>query len=171
MDGGQDRCFLARGRRVAAAALCSFAACASPSPTVRIEVTPAGQAIAGVTRMSFTARAADLPPGAMYEWTFGDGGTATGPVVSHVFPGEGAFVVAVTARAGSRSAESTLAVTARSLTAVWSRPGGPAGFDFYFDLVQRGPVLCGAWWRIRGRSAGRSPAPAYSNSPASSPRT
>jgi hypothetical protein len=93
--------------------------------------------------MSFTAEAADLPGAPVYEWTFGDGGTATGPAVSHVFPGEGAFVVTVTARADSRSAESTVSVAARSLTGVWSRPGGPAGFDFYFELVQQGAVLSG----------------------------
>jgi hypothetical protein len=95
--------------------------------------------------MSFTADAADLPSGdAVYEWTFGDGGTATGREVSHVFPAEGTFAVAVTARAGGGRAESTLGVTARSLTAGWSRPdGGPAGFGFSFDLVQRGPVLTG----------------------------
>ena len=132
-------------RGVIAIAIFSLAACASPSPTVRIAAAPDGQAIVGVTRMSFTAEGADLPPGdTVYEWTFGDGGTATGPVVSHVFPGEGTFVVAVTARGGRRHAESTLNVTARSLTAGWSRAGGgPAGFGFYFELEQRGPVLAG----------------------------
>jgi hypothetical protein len=121
-------------------------ACGSPSPIVHIQVTPDGQAVVGATRMTFTADSAHLSPtNTVYTWTFGDGGTATGPEVDHVFLSEGTFVVTVSASGGGRRAESTASVTARSLTGNWSRPdgGGPAGFGFYFALVQRGTELDG----------------------------
>jgi len=52
--------------------------------------------IAGVTRLTFAGSASD-PDGDVlsYQWSFGDGATASGDTVEHVFQHEGQFEVAL----------------------------------------------------------------------------
>jgi cytochrome c len=68
------------------------------APTVQAAADPAGGGTAPV-RIGFTAAGLD-PDGDQlsYAWSFGDGGTAGGPKVSHVFTTPGAHVVTVTVK-------------------------------------------------------------------------
>jgi PKD domain/CHAP domain len=71
------------------------AAAQQAAPTAAI--VAAHNAVAG-TSVPFAATAAE-PGGSIsgYQWTFGDGVTATGPAVSHVFGDAGLYTVAMTA--------------------------------------------------------------------------
>jgi hypothetical protein len=77
------------------------------APTEKI--ISGGNVVAG-TAMPF-AVAASVPGGSIssYLWTFGDGVTATGPVVSHVFGDPGEYSVAVTATSSFGTATTTTA--------------------------------------------------------------
>lgn len=91
-------------------------------PTASIAVSPEGQAIVGVTTMTFTANASDPDGDALsYAWTLGDGGTGADATVTHVFNREGSFVVTLVARDGKGGSVTTSArVTARTLTGLWT---------------------------------------------------
>ena len=94
------------------------------APSGSIGVALEGQAIAGVTDVEFGATGAD-PDGdpITFSWDFGDGGTASGPSVTHVFTREGTLVVTLTVTdAAGLSGTSTLSVSSRSLNGVWCAP-------------------------------------------------
>ena len=115
-----------------------------PSPTASLVVTPAGQAIVGVTRLRFSGAATGLVGDSLrYEWSFGDGTTGDGALLGHVFQTAGTFDVTLTAsdaRGGAASAGAR--VTVRSLDGAWSDPTpGPAGYGLGFNLAQRGNEL------------------------------
>lgn len=125
-----------------AAIACGLAG--GPSPIIRIVTTPPGVPIVGVTRMTFTTESSGLPAGPLdYSWTFGDGSTARGAVVSHLFTQEGAFDVIVKASGDGKDIQTSVRMPVRSLNGIWQRLDGlgPAGFPFTFRLVQRGNVL------------------------------
>jgi len=90
-------------------------------PTAAITVSPAGQAISGITTMTLTASAAD-PDGdpLTYAWVLGDGGTASGTTVSHRYDTEGTFAVSLTV-SDSRglSATANTTIVARRLSGTW----------------------------------------------------
>jgi hypothetical protein len=82
--------------------------------TVTASATPSR---AGVGQdVTFSAQAADLPPGAQatYDWSFGDGTTASGAVVSHAYAVIGQYAAAVNvtvaASLGSAGASQVLTV-------------------------------------------------------------
>lgn len=66
--------------------------------------------------VTFSAQAADLPPGAVprYDWSFGDGTTGSGPQVTHSYAATGQYAaavnVSVSASLGSAGDSSTLAI-------------------------------------------------------------
>lgn len=92
-----------------------------PPPT--LTVTPSGAAIVGVTAVTFqaTSPAADTT----YSWSFGDGTSASGTTVTHVYTREGSLSAVLTAAKGSATGSTSAAVTVRSVTGTW-RP------DFFF---------------------------------------
>ena len=125
---------------VAVAALASGSgAPANRAPSAGIEYTPGGQAIAGVTVMTFTAVAPD-PDGDVltYHWSFGDGEQSSGPLATHRFAASGTFRVTLTVddgRGGTASAE--VSVVSRTLAGRW------VSGRWTYTLVQNGSVLLG----------------------------
>lgn len=90
-------------------------------PTGSIGMALEGQAITGVTNVDFSATASDRDGDSLtFSWNFGDGNTAIGQNVSHVFAREGTLTVTLTVSDGrGGSGTSTATVTARSLNGVW----------------------------------------------------
>jgi hypothetical protein len=106
------------------------------------------------TIMLFFPRAGD-PDGdpLTYQWNFGDGETATGDQVSHVYQSSGVFTVTLTASDGQASATSQTSVTIRNVTGRWvgrviCPPGRCAGgateFAIAIDAVQNGANVSGS---------------------------
>jgi hypothetical protein len=92
-------------------------------PTVTgISVDPANVVgISSVTEFRFTAQDATDPDGdpLTITWDFGDGTSATGENVSHVYASEGSFSVTATVSDGKNEATATSSVTVRSLSGTW----------------------------------------------------
>lgn len=117
---------------------------ANHPPTATMTITPEGQAITAVTTMTFTANASD-PEGEplSYAWAFGDGGSANGPTVTHVYaePNQ-TFTVTLIARDGLSSTTVMGSVTARTLVGLW-RVTSPAflGIEGYrIDRTSQGSL-------------------------------
>jgi len=114
---------------------------AHASPTVSFLQSPAGTVIAGATAVVFTASASsDSGDALTVTWNLGDGATASGASVVHVYPREGVFAVSVTA-SDSRGGVTTTgaSITVGSLNGRWLLSEG--GMRFYergFDIVQSG---------------------------------
>ena len=94
------------------------------APTVQVAADPSGGGTAPL-RIGFTAAGRD-PDGdpLTYVWNFGDGGTAGGAKVSHVFTTPGSHVVTVTVKDPS-GATGTAQVTV-PVAAAAARPAWPA---------------------------------------------
>jgi len=110
--------------------------------TVTIALTPGDSGvITGVTDARFSAAASGLAPGIVdYAWEFGDGATASGAAVSHVFATQGTFNVALTVRDSSgRSATARKTVEARLIDGFWKSQT----FDWWFELHQSGRTITG----------------------------
>jgi PKD repeat protein len=93
------------------------------------------------TVTTFTASGSDPSGGSLtYDWQFGDGQTASGQTVTHVFGSEGTFNAILTVRS-SRGTSTTVnqSVTSRSITGSWV-DGDP---DFELELIQNGPNFGG----------------------------
>jgi hypothetical protein len=117
---------------------------ANENPTAVISVSPTGPALVGATILTFTATAADPEGGALgYSWTFGDGSSASGQTVTHVFGSDGIFDVTLTVtddRGGSTTA--VVAVDARSLSGEWTPfQNGVPGIDA--TIVHAGSAISG----------------------------
>ena len=117
---------------------------ATGPPVGTFTVSPSGAALAGATVMTFAASATD--PGGnpiTFLWNFGDGMTASGQTVTHVFMFPSAagtmFTVTLTLQ-NSKGAQSTASssVAAKSLTGHWV-----AG-NFFFDFAQTGTTFTGS---------------------------
>lgn len=98
-------------------------------PTASIAVTPQGQALMNVTRMTFTATASD-PEGdpLTYAWDFGDATGAQGPTASHTYQRQGTFTVTLTVGDGLTGTLASTAVTVGSLEGTWTGGGSPITF-------------------------------------------
>lgn len=94
------------------------------APTASASVSPQGQAIAGVTRLSFTGTASD-PEGEplSYAWSFGDNGSAFGPSVTHVYSRSGAFQATLLVRDGLTSTSAAAPITVGPLGGRWAVSG------------------------------------------------
>jgi hypothetical protein len=87
-----------------------------------ITALPTVTGIAAVTNFSFGAQGATDPDGdgLTLTWNFGDGGSATGATVSHVFAAAGSFNVSVTASDGKAEAKSAdVPITVRNVSGTW----------------------------------------------------
>jgi hypothetical protein len=115
-------------------------------PTVSFTISPAGQAIAGVTVVAFTATASDPDHDALtYAWDFGDGITASSSIPTHIYRSEGSFPVTLTV-ADNRGASVAVTgvVAARGLSGRWLLAQGRGLFyESGYDIVQNGAVLGG----------------------------
>jgi hypothetical protein len=96
-------------------------------PAISNAVTPA--ALGAGQAGAFSATASDAWSGAVAEWDFGDGQTATGAQVSHTYSGGGVFAVTVRARdaAGNVSDRIERVVRVSGPPAGPGAPGGPGG--------------------------------------------
>jgi hypothetical protein len=111
--------------------------------SVGIGVMPEGNPVAGVTIVTFRATGSD-PDGdtLTYRWTFGDGGTGTGPEVMHRFDRDGSFVVEVLAedgRGGRSQAQQT--ITPRRITGRWFFGTCCNDCDNFYECGQDGAVF------------------------------
>jgi hypothetical protein len=113
----------------------------SPTPssstggTANFNASPPDAAIQAVTVVTFTATATG---GLSYSWDFGDGGTATGSSVTHVFETAGQFTVALKASDGTSGQAS---MTVKSLSGSWADVESPG--QFQWTLTQSGAALTG----------------------------
>jgi hypothetical protein len=95
---------------------------ANVAPTGAVSVSPEGRAIAGVTELTFTATASD-PDGdpLTYQWTLGDGTTASGATVRHRYASAGSFnAQLVIADGHGGSASASAAVTVERIDGPWT---------------------------------------------------
>lgn len=110
-----------------------------------IQVAPSGTLLASATAASFSTQSRE--PGT-YEWSFGDGVTAAGTQVSHIYSAPGAFVAALTIRdsRGNAVASARTTVTAGLLSGNWTLVTGAAGNPAcYATLTQAGSSLSGIY--------------------------
>ena len=119
---------------------------ANASPVVSVSRTPDGLLIAGVTAAVFTADASDATGDVLtILWDLGDGQTAEGASVVHVYAREGVFPVALTV-SDNRGGVTTVgsSVTVGSLSGRWLlSEGGGRFYERGFDIVQTGSTLRG----------------------------
>lgn len=116
----------------------------SPDWSVVASAGPAGVAVVDVTNVVLRADAVSPRPGALgYAWSLGDGTSAGGPIVSHVYSAQGVFEAKVTVTdASGDSRTAAVAVTVRSLSGHWTPlQNGVAGLDAV--IVQRGSAISG----------------------------
>ena len=116
----------------------------NPSLPVAASASPSGVALVGATRVTFTGSGAGAGDGALsYSWSFGDGVSANGQTVTHVFATEGTFNVTLTVtdnRGGSATA--AVVVQARSLSGRWTPlQNGVPGIDA--TIAQSGAAITG----------------------------
>jgi hypothetical protein len=109
-------------------------------PTLTITPTPNGSGISDVTVFSFTAAGGGATD---YTWEFGDGSTASGATVSHLYTREGTFQVIARA-SGANGQSATVSVTVGTLTGTWVTQAGP-GLTFRLQMTQQGSSLTGDW--------------------------
>jgi PKD repeat protein len=137
----------AAGAAVAAAALTGGEDPAAPA--LAITASPAGAGVRDVTAFTFTATAGGAA-NPTFAWDFGDGTTASGNPVTHVFAAEGTFSVRVDEQTGRETATQT--VTVGSLTGTWSTdrqncndPTRTCPIVYRLIITQQGSALSGRW--------------------------
>lgn len=96
-----------------------------PEPEPKKLTVNAGpdRTVESATALSFTAATTDATGAVSVAWNFGDGGTATGAAVSHVFKASGTFTVTATATDSNGTATDTAKVTVTD-TGVATRSAG-----------------------------------------------
>jgi hypothetical protein len=119
---------------------------ANASPTVSLFRTPDGLPISGVTVVVFTAVASDANGDALtMTWDLGDGQTASGASVVHVYARQGVFPVALTV-SDNHGGVTTLgsSITVGSLSGRWLlSEGGGRFYERGFDIAQTSSALSG----------------------------
>ena len=119
---------------------------ANASPTVVVSKSPDGVMVAGVTAAVLTATASDANGDALtFTWDLGDGQTASGASVVHVYAREGVLPVALTV-SDSRGGVTMVgtSITVGTLGGRWLlSEGGGKFYERGFDIVQAGPELGG----------------------------
>jgi PKD repeat protein len=116
------------------------------SPAVSLSRTPDGVAIAGATEVVFTATVSATSGDPLtVSWDLGDGQTASGASVVHVYAKEGVFPVAVTARDGGGGVTTVgSSITVGSLSGRWRlSEGGERFYERGFDVTETASELSG----------------------------
>jgi PKD domain-containing protein len=113
-------------------------------PTAAMTISPEGQAVTFVTKLTFVGTASDPDGNAVtYNWRFGDGISASGQTVTHVYDTDGTFEVTLTVSDGASAVTVDSRVAARTLTGTW-RLAEPGYRDTRaFELRQTGAFLAG----------------------------
>ncbi|MBN2371963.1 MAG: PEGA domain-containing protein [Vicinamibacteria bacterium] len=146
-ESGGSKKLLYVGGAIAGAAAVTYLAVkgGNKAPTVAgVSVDPANAVgIPSVTEFRFTAQgAADSDGDALkITWDFGDGSSATGESVTHVYSSEGAYPVEVSVSDEKSQVTATASVTVRSLGGAWSTMVGSDSYTT--NLTQSGTRLSG----------------------------
>lgn len=114
----------------------------SSSVPLAISTSPDGTGIRDVTTYTFQASG---PTNTTLTWNFGDGTSASGPSVTHVYATEGTFVVTLQAAVGGVQQSATTTVTVGNLTGRWRNPSNSNGITTTLVLVQQGTALTGTY--------------------------
>jgi PKD repeat protein len=158
---------------VVAASACSSSAGSSGSPAAPSVATPAptpnrapvidsvtaspSVGLQASTTVTFSANASDADGDPLqYQWTFGDGGTASDETVSHLYQTGGMMTVSVAVSDTKATTTKETLINIVSLSGIWWSPDpcGSAGSGavpcasqqgFYFTLSQTGTTVTGNW--------------------------
>jgi hypothetical protein len=125
------------GAAAAAGAYLALSGKEGEAPPLSVSVGPVSGGIREVTEFTFNVSGGS---GANFSWDFGDGNTATGASVRHIFPREGQFVVTV--RDG-QAATTTVTVPIGSMTGSFVSPWSQG--RFVLVLTQSGTSIQGQW--------------------------
>jgi hypothetical protein len=119
--GSSSKKWLYVGLAGAGAATAVVLATRSHAPTVaQVTALPTSGLQSG-TAFSFSAAASDEDGDSLtYNWSFGDGGTATGLTATHVYGIPGSFNATVTVSDGKKETSGSAGVTVRALTGTWN---------------------------------------------------
>jgi hypothetical protein len=112
------------------------------APPTLIGVTPS-RGVQGVTVFTFSASGGSGTP--VYSWDFGDGATAAGSSVEHIFSTVGTFVVSLKAGTGDGEQSTSKTVIVGTLSGNWSRPA-VSGVVNRLSVTQSGSSLTGTWF-------------------------
>jgi len=110
---------------LATAVLCGCgSSTGTPAPTATLtakitSVSPSGTAIVNATIVAMTGDVTPSTPNATFDWQFGDGATAIGQTVSHLYTQEGSPTITLRVSSGSSSATTTQPIQVRSITGCW----------------------------------------------------
>jgi len=152
MHGSNIRRTAVAGLVVFALAGCHGGSPANVSPTVTITQSPDGKVLAGVTEVLFTAVASGSGGTLVLTWDLGDGQTASGASVVHVYTREGVFPVTLTGRSGGGTTTVGSTVTVGNLTGNWLlSQGGEKFYERGFNITQTGPTLSGLPYSVPDR--------------------
>jgi hypothetical protein len=100
----------------------------------------------GGTTITFASQGSDGGSGSplTHTWNFGNGSSAIGALVTHVYNSAGTFSVTVDVSDGKTSATATGSIAIKSLTGTWR--GTLAGvFDVTMTLTQTGTTVAGTY--------------------------
>jgi PKD repeat protein len=102
------------------------------------------------TTIAFSVQASDPDNDPLtFAWTFGDGGTSTGPAPTHIYQTSGTFTTAVAVSDGHVTVTNQTTVSVVGLTGTWgpSCAGGcPTESGLYFTLAQSGSTITGSYF-------------------------
>ncbi len=101
-----------------------------PLPTARFSFGPSNPIIGQPVAFNGSASTSPNGPITSYSWTFGDGGTATGVAVSHIYTTTGNYIVSLTV------ADNTTATNVKSQTITVNPPNQPPTASFTFTPVR-----------------------------------
>ncbi len=119
------------------------------APTVSgLTALPREVGIVSVTEYRFQPLSVFNPSGAAltYQWEFGDGGTAIGQTVNHVYTQPGNYTVTLRVSNSAGFATTNVGVTVRSLTGRWRGIyNNGFGRRYIMDIFQTGTTLQGTY--------------------------
>ena len=106
-------------------------------PRAGLRISPSGTGMEGLTDVSLSGSPSSDPDGdrLTYTWDFGDGNSATGESVSHIYDSDGTFTVRLTVSDGKEESMTTGSVSVnRDLSGSWAGTvvGNPANISTTF---------------------------------------